>query len=154
VDSVQLVSAAPALFRETFAGSSGDERTPSLGWSAKAYVFHVADNLQIWSNRVATARSTSHVLAVAEYDSDLLAQARNYEGSTLDEALTSLDHAAEHWTRVMAGERGEVSIDHPARGLLSLEDIGRDQLSRHTSPPPRHLTDFGLLTSPLTVRPS
>jgi hypothetical protein len=118
-----LVGAAPARFRETLAGSSGEERTPSLGWSAKAYIFHVANNLQIWSDRVATARSTAVVLAVAEYDSELLAQARSYEGSTLDEALTSLDHSAALWTRVMAGARGKVSIDHPARGLLSLDDI-------------------------------
>lgn len=48
-DAVRLVREAPEHYRSLMGGTAGNTRHPDLGWSAKAYVFHVADNLSIWS---------------------------------------------------------------------------------------------------------
>lgn len=130
VSAISRVASAPADFRRALEGASGEERSAALTWSVKAYVFHVADNLRIWAERVEAAATSTAALEVAEYDSDLLAEARGYERSTVAESLVSLDAAASRWRVVMHGvvvngDAGTVLLHHPARGMLGVEDIVR-----------------------------
>src|SRR3954465_11087757 len=51
-DCDRLVEALPDEFDAILAGCSGDETAADTTWSAKAYVFHVADNLRIFAERL------------------------------------------------------------------------------------------------------
>ncbi len=49
--ALEQLAGAPARYSSLLAGTDGSQRHPALKWSAKAYVFHVADNLHIWTER-------------------------------------------------------------------------------------------------------
>src|SRR5437899_391948 len=77
-------------YGELLAGRDGNDRTAELTWSAKAYVWHVADNVRIWSERLAGLAIAGDA-AVHPYDADLLAAARCYETLPLIGGLWSLE---------------------------------------------------------------
>jgi len=61
-----------------------------LGWSAGAYVSHVTDNPRIWAEGLAGV-ALGGGRDVRGYDGDLLAQARVYEGVSIEGALWPLE---------------------------------------------------------------
>jgi len=75
-DALLLISELPGAFWELLSEATGSERHPDLTWSVGAYVCHVADNLRIWSERVAGAREGAGP-AIGPYDESLLGVARN-----------------------------------------------------------------------------
>jgi hypothetical protein len=87
-----------------------------MTWSVRAYVWHVGDNLRIWSERLVGALVSGED-EVPGYDQDLLAAAREYEHSSLAGAFWSLSGAAEDWLPVIqtAIER-DVVLVHARRG--------------------------------------
>jgi len=124
-DAIITVLRAPERFAALVSGLDGRQRHPELSWSAKAYVFHVADNLRIWAERLAAAGAGS-VSPIATYDDILLAQARAYEQMPLEAALWSLRHSVQCWEEsVHAAGGAGVVLNHPERGKLTVLEVVR-----------------------------
>jgi hypothetical protein len=124
-DAVALIRAAPARYADILRDRVGSERHPDLDWSAGAYVCHVTDNLRIWAERLAGfALGASG--QVANYDGDLLARARAYEGVPIQASLWSLQRASGDWLEAfaLAVDKGVVLL-HPERGEQSTLDVAR-----------------------------
>ena len=123
--AIVAVEALPDRFAAQLAGCAGDERGPGATWSAKAYVFHVADNLRIFAERlegVAAGGST----AIAAYDQDQLAAARDYEAMSLPSAFWSLRTATVAWAQASrAAVARATTYQHAERGELTAAEIVR-----------------------------
>jgi hypothetical protein len=125
-DAIERAEAVPARLAALLDGRTGAERFPDATWSAKAYVFHVADNFRIFAERlegVAAGGST----ALAAYDQDELAAARRYEEMSVESALWSVGTAAAAWatasrfalsqpTEFLHAERGHLTAAEVVRG--------------------------------------
>jgi hypothetical protein len=124
-EAVDLVRQLPVAYAAALTGATGKERHPDLGWSVGAYVYHVADNLRIWAERLAGVTAGADRL-VAAYDQDLLAKAKQYEEVALASGLWALGRATTDWLAaiVQAGGAGVV-LQHPERGDLALADVVR-----------------------------
>ncbi len=121
--ALEQLAGGPARYSSLLAGTDGSQRHPALKWSAKAYVFHVADNLRIWTERLAGALAGAS-RTVAPYDDNLLADARNYEEMPIQAALWSLTKAVEDWGHVVTRARdADVQLSHPERGTLTVREV-------------------------------
>jgi hypothetical protein len=123
--AIALAEGVPGRFAALLDGRAGDEVFPGATWSAKAYVFHVADNFRIFAERlegVAAGGST----ALASYDQDELAAARRYEQMSVESALWSVRNAATVWA---SAARYALSQDtaflHEERGRLTAAEATR-----------------------------
>ena len=128
---VARVEAVPDQLDALLDGRSGDERAPDAQpgepiWSAKAYVFHVADNLRIFAERLEGVFAGAPT-TLAAYDQDELAAARNYEAMSLQSALWAVRTATAAWARAtrealtrpttyLHAERGELNAAEITRG--------------------------------------
>jgi DinB superfamily len=124
---VARVRSLPERFEELLAGRSGDELHPPRTWSVKAYVFHVADNLRIFAERLEGVAAGGPP-NLAAYDQDALAGARHYEEMSLPSALWSLRTATAEWAA--AGRAALVAPEsrrflHAERGELTAAEIIR-----------------------------
>lgn len=123
--AVTMVAEAPARFRTRLEAATGRERHPDLGWAPAAYVIHVADNLRIWSERLA-GTGRGEVTEVPGYDPDVLAEARSYATTTLASALWSLDWSARAWVEAVNEALAvKVVLRHANRGPQRAEDVAR-----------------------------
>jgi hypothetical protein len=123
---IGAVEQLPDRFDALLAGRTGDERGPGATWSAKAYVFHVGDNLRIFAERLeGVFAGASDTLAA--YDQDLLAAARDYEAMSVQSALWSMRGSATAWAAAARGAlaRPDVTYRHAERGDLSAREITR-----------------------------
>ena len=104
-------------------GQDGTAQHPDLTWTVKAYMCHVADNLQIWAERLWSAVAAEQ-MHIEPYDPDALAAARGYEHMPVPTALWTLSHSVHVWNEVLevTADR-QLVFDHPERGLLTLSDI-------------------------------
>ena len=71
--AVVAVESLPERLTALLDGRSGDETFPGATWSAKAYVFHVADNLRIFAERLEGVAAGAS-MSLASYDQDELAR--------------------------------------------------------------------------------
>ncbi|MDQ1430985.1 MAG: hypothetical protein QOF40_1587 [Actinomycetota bacterium] len=123
--AIALAEAVPGRLAGLLDGRWGDEAFPGATWSAKAYVFHVADNLRIFAERlegVAAGASTT----LASYDQDELAAARRYEQMSVESALWSVRTATTEWasaTRDALSRHTEFL--HEERGPLTAAEVTR-----------------------------
>jgi hypothetical protein len=123
--AIAAVEALPDEFDALLAGRTGDEHAPHASWSAKAYVFHVADNLRIFAERLEGVFAGA-APTLAAYDQDELAAARNYDAMSLQSALWSLRTATAAWAG--AARESLLRADtylHPERGELVAAEITR-----------------------------
>jgi hypothetical protein len=128
--AIAAVEALPDRFDAVLAGRTGAERAPDAhpgrpSWSAKAYVFHVADNLRIFAERLEGVFAGAPT-TLAAYDQDELAAARDYEAMSLQSALWSVRAATATWAS--ATRRSLVRRDtyqHAERGELNAAEITR-----------------------------
>lgn len=125
-DVIVEVETLPERFTALLDGRTGDERPPGATWSAKAYVFHVADNLRVFAERLegvfAGAPDT-----LAAYDQDQLAAARDYEAMSVQSALWSVRDAVAGWASAsrQALARPARTYRHAERGVLTAAEITR-----------------------------
>lgn len=125
-DALARVEGLAAHYPALLEGRRGDEHHPELAWNVTAYVWHVADNLRNWAERLTGAR-LSGVSRIAGYDPDLLARARRYDGMVLEGALWALGGAASAWVEAVSTALEEsVVVEHATRGLQRAEDIARN----------------------------
>jgi hypothetical protein len=123
--AIAAVEAVPDRLDVLLAGRTGNERAPGTTWSAKAYVFHVADNLRIFAERLEGV-SAGGSTALAAYDQDELAAARAYDAMSVQAALWSVRDAIRVWaaaTRAALARRA--TTFHPERGELTAAEITR-----------------------------
>ena len=124
--AMDLVRSAPQRYLALLDGREGSEHGAGLAWSATGYVCHVADNLRIWAERLAGAAQGGSSI-VAAYDSDALAEARNYDSVAVEGALWSLRHATEAWgVAVEWAQEQQVVLMHPERGSQTVNDMVRN----------------------------
>jgi hypothetical protein len=125
-DVIVAVEALPDRFAALLDGRTGDEMAVGATWSAKAYVFHVGDNLRIFAERLEGVFAGAPD-ALAAYDQDRLAEARDYEAMSVQSALWSLRTAVGEWTEAaresltrpntyLHAERGELTAAEITRG--------------------------------------
>ncbi len=130
ITAIAAVEALPDQFDALLAGRTGNEQAAGAHpgepiWSVKAYVFHVADNLRIFAERLEGVFAGGPT-TLAAYDQDELAAARNYDAMSLQSALWSVRTATATWA-VAAREsltRDDTYL-HAERGALSATEITR-----------------------------
>jgi hypothetical protein len=122
---IAQVEALPDRFAALLDGRAGDELAPGASWSAKAYVFHVADNLRIFAERLnGVAAGGSNALAA--YDQDELAAARHYDEMSVQSALWALRTSAAEWASAARDALARpTEYLHAERGLLDAAEITR-----------------------------
>jgi hypothetical protein len=123
--AITAAEAVPGRLAELLDGKAGDEVFPGATWSAKAYVFHVADNLRIFAERLEGVAAGGPTV-LASYDQDELAAARRYERMSVESALWSVHDAAAAWAS--ASRQALVSATaflHEERGLLTAAEVAR-----------------------------
>lgn len=128
--AIAAVEALPDQFDSLLAGRIGDEQAADAhpgqpSWSAKAYVFHVADNLRIFAERLEGVFAGAPT-TLAAYDQDELAAARNYDAMSVQSALWSMRTATETWAAAARESlaRGGTYL-HAERGELNAAEITR-----------------------------
>jgi hypothetical protein len=122
---IVAVEALPDRFDALLAGRTGDERAPGTTWSAKAYVFHVADNLRIFAERLEGVFAGAPC-TLAAYDQDALAAARDYEAMSVQSALWSVRDAVAAWAAAAREALGRSNTYlHAERGELTPAEITR-----------------------------
>lgn len=124
-DAEMLVTAVPARLAKLLVGATGDERHPALAWSVKSYVAHIGDNLRIWAERLAGI-ALGGPRAIASYDDNKLAAARNYEALSLPGVLWTLERSTRDWHEAVNSPAPDLEMIHPERGRISRDDIIRN----------------------------
>jgi hypothetical protein len=123
---IAAVEAVPAELVALLTGAAGDQVPAGATWSAKAYVFHVADNLRIFAERLEGVFAGA-TPALAAYDENELAAARDYESMSLESALWSVGDAVAAWSATSreALRRPQLRYLHAERGALTPAEIVR-----------------------------
>ena len=123
-DAEVLIASLPTTFAALLKGHDGSERFENAPWSATSYIYHVADNLKIWAERLADIGldGTGNVVA---YDQDALAKSRGYDSLPLRAALWTLDRATADWraARSLAASKFGAVLHHPEMGDQSLDEV-------------------------------
>jgi DinB superfamily len=127
---IAAVEELPTKFEALLAGRTGDETAAHAQpgepiWSAKAYVFHVADNLRIFAERLEGVFAGAPT-TLAAYDQDELAAARDYDAMSLQSALWSVRAATEAWASAARESLARpFTYQHAERGELNAAEITR-----------------------------
>ena len=118
-----MIEESPGRVAALLEGRDGSENLPVLEWNARAYVAHMADNLRIWSERLAAVVLDPSAL-VTPYEEGDLARARGYQSLPLQGVLWSLGRALEDWrvAEALAGS-GSIVLRHPEQGRLELHEV-------------------------------
>jgi hypothetical protein len=124
-DAEMLVAGVPARLTVLLTGARGDERHPTLTWSVTSYVAHIGDNLRIWAERLAGV-AVGGSTAIATYDDNKLAAARNYEALSLPGVLWTLERSTRDWLDAVRLAPPDLEMIHPERGHISRDDIIRN----------------------------
>jgi len=124
-DAIAAVAAVPDGLDALLDGRTGDEMAPGTTWSAKAYVFHVADNLRIFAERLEGVFAGAPT-TLAAYDENALAAARDYEAMSLQSAMWSVRTATASWIDAARKSLTRPSTyQHAERGELTAAEITR-----------------------------
>jgi hypothetical protein len=114
-----------ARYRTILDGAPGTARHPELSWCASAYVLHVADNLRIHGERMASA-ARGGPPGFSQPNQDELAELRGYDQIPIEGALWSLGAVTGPYVAAYR-EAAKVGVvmPHPARGDQVAEDVIR-----------------------------
>jgi hypothetical protein len=124
-EAIVAVEAVPDRFDALLDGRTGDEVASGATWSAKAYVFHVADNLRIFAERLEGVFAGAPT-TLAAYDENELAAARDYEAMSLPSALWSVRNATALWSSAARESLTRpTTYQHAERGELTAAEITR-----------------------------
>jgi len=123
-DALGAVADAPRAFAELLADRDGTGTAEGLTWDARSYVWHVADNLRIWAERLSDL-GPGERRAVAPYDQDELAAARRYDGMPLAGALWSLGQSAAQFVAAWSAAPADAALLHPEAGELGMVAVVR-----------------------------
>ena len=123
-DALAAVAEAPAAFTDLLDGRDGTGTAPGLTWDARSYVWHVADNLRIWAERL-SGLAPGERRPVAPYDQDELAAARHDDGMPLAGALWSLGQSAAEFAAAWSAAPADAVLLHPEAGELGMVPVVR-----------------------------
>ncbi len=121
--SAGIIAGAPRRYTELLDGHDGTAQHHDLTWTVNAYVFHVADNIRIWAERL-WSRATAGQELIHSYDQDALAAVRGYEHMPLQTALWSLSQSVAAWTEALEATSDSPAIfNYPGRGIQTLTEV-------------------------------
>jgi len=124
-DAIAIIEGLPEAFDQATGSATGTERHPDLAWTVTAYVFHVADNLRIWAERLAGA-ATGAGPDITAYDENSLASARNYAQLPLQAARWTLSRAVGDYLEALRlSPTSGIALKHPEQGPLTLTEVLR-----------------------------
>jgi hypothetical protein len=135
-DALAVIATAPDRFAGRLAGRDGTGRSPDLDWDAREYVWHVADNLRIWAERL-SALTPGGTLDVVPYDQDDLAGVRGYRNMPLVAALWSVGRSAAIWGALWPTVPPDGRLLHPESGAMDRRQV----LVQVTHDTAHHLVD-------------
>ena len=119
-----VIAEAPAAFADLLAGRDGTGTADGLTWDARTYVWHVADNLRIWAERL-SGLAPGERRPVAPYDQDALAAVRHYDGMPLAAALWSLGRSSAEFVGQWSAAPPDAALLHPEAGELGMGPVLR-----------------------------
>jgi hypothetical protein len=123
-DALGVIAEAPAAFADLLAGRNGTGTADGLTWDARTYVWHVADNLRIWAERL-SGLAPGERRPVAPYDQDALAAVRHYDGMPLAAALWSLGRSSAEFVGQWSAAPPDAALLHPEAGELGMGPVLR-----------------------------
>ena len=119
----EIVGDAPRRVGALATRENGRVRHPDLDWTVSGYLCHVADNIGIWAERVASV-ALGNKGPVALYNQDLLAAARHYDDVDVPAALWSVGRAVGDWQAAIAlAGNAPFTMMHEELGSLTLGDV-------------------------------
>jgi len=123
-DALAAIAGAPRAFADLLDGRDGTGRPDDLVWDARSYVWHVADNLRVWAERLSGLRPGER-RPVAAYDQDKLAAARRYDRMPLAGGLWSLGQSSSQFVAAWSAAPSTAVLVHPEAGELGMVAVVR-----------------------------
>lgn len=118
------ITNAPARYAAAVRGRDA-RRPPAPGvWSPSAYVWHVADALRAWAERLAVVREHPGA-RIVPFDQDELARVRRYEELPIAGGLYALGRAVAELDACLRDIDPSLPLDHPEFGPGTVEDAVR-----------------------------
>lgn len=119
-----IISNAPGRYRDRIGDRFEDARTTSTGatWSPSAYVWHCADILGIWAERLKALADDPESPFVG-FDQDDLAEVRGYQKLSPVAGLWAFERRVADWNEVLSAHDPKDELDHPDLGPWTIEGI-------------------------------
>jgi hypothetical protein len=124
-EALAAITDAPERYAALLDGPGHKRLTPAdTAWSRSAYVWHVADIVRAWSERL-HALSHEPTARWAGFDPDDLARARNYDELPAITAPWALGIAVDALVAALEDLPPDTTFDHPEWGHGTLTDALR-----------------------------
>lgn len=123
-DALELVATSPARTRALLGQRWEDARKrhdPPL-WSPSAYVWHMADAIGIWSERLVALKAEPDAPLVG-FDQDLLAEVRSYDQLSPIAALWAYERRVQDFTESARLQEPSTAFVHPDFGPWTIGDV-------------------------------
>ena len=121
-----VISSTPRRFRHLMGGRSDEARTSASGasWSPSAYVWHCADALGIWAERL-KAFADDPSSPFIGFDHEDLAAVRGYQDLSPVAGLWALERRVADWNEALSSHEPSDELKHPDFGPWTIEGIVR-----------------------------
>ena len=121
-----VISSTPRRYRDLIGERPGKARTSANGasWSPSAYVWHCADTIGSWAERL-TALSDDPGAAFVGFDQDDLAEVRGYQALSPVAGLWALERRVADWNEALSPHHPSDELNHPDFGPWTIEGIVR-----------------------------
>jgi len=125
-DAQRVIADAPRVCGEMLASERERARTsPAPGvWSPSAYVWHMADAMGVWAERLVALKEDPGVPLVG-FDQDDLGEVRGYDRLSTAAGLWAFERRVADWEQALANIDLGYEIDHPDFGPLTVADVVR-----------------------------
>jgi hypothetical protein len=120
-DALDAIRRAPARYAELLDGRDGMTPASDGGWNATSYVWHLTDLARSWTERWVQLQS-SPGSALAGWDPDVLADARNYRALPTAAALWALEESVSTFTTVCDVLAFDLTFEHGDWGRGTVAD--------------------------------
>lgn len=121
-----VISSTPRRYRHLIGGRSDEARTSASGasWSPSAYVWHCADALGSWAERLKALADDPSAPFVG-FDQDDLAEVRGYQELSPVAGLWALERRVGDWNEALSPHDPSDELKHPDFGPWTIEGIVR-----------------------------
>lgn len=125
-EAAGIITGSPRWCKDAIGDRLEDAvRPPGPGvWSPSAYVWHMADAIGVWAERlVALAHDPHH--PITGFDQDDLADVRSYEKLSPVAALWALQRRVDDWNEALSGVTMDLRFEHPDFGPWNVAGVVR-----------------------------
>ncbi len=123
-ECLRMVRDAPATFAHLLEGHDATQPVEPSEWSPSAYVWHVADVVRAWAERL-HGLSADPSVSWAGFDPDELGRARRYMALPAVSAPWSVACSADDLQRAVESLAHDTGFTHPEWGHGTVEDALR-----------------------------